>query len=148
MKCARRLLVVVLILILCLPASACFAKDTRYLEKTLLTLADMERLFKSEGFKLARTGDDKLWQFTHRPKTAAAYLFEGDPNHILMIYVFDSAEQRERASEDYSVFTATLMMVYHEILGAKNTLVLLFAGDPPREYYQKIDATMERARTA
>lgn len=148
MKHARRLLIVILVLLLCLPAAACFTKDTDYLEKDLLTLADMEKLFKSESFKVAKTGEDKLWQFTQRPKTAAAYFFDGDQNHILMIYVFDSAEQRARAAEDYSVFTAAMVMVYHKILGAKNTLVLLFAGDPSREDYEKMEVAMERARTA
>jgi len=148
MKLAHRLLIVILVLILCLPAAACFTKDTDYLEKDLLTLADMERLFKNEGFKLAKAGKDKLMQFTQRQKSAAAYIVEGDPDHILIIYVFESAEQRERAMEDYSVFTSTASMLYHRILGAKNILVILFAGFPASEYYEKMATAMERARTS
>lgn len=148
MKRAHRLLVVILILLLCLPASACFASDTRYLEKDLLTLADMERLFKSEGFKLAKAGKDKLMQFTQRQKSAAAYIVEGDPDQILIIYVFESAEQRERAMEDYSVFTSTASMLYHKILGAKNILVILFAGVSASEYYEKLATAMESVQTA
>lgn len=149
MKIAHRLLVAALILLLCLPAAACFTKDTRYLEKPLLTLADMEMLFKSEGFRLAKAGDDQLWQlFMPEPKTAAAYLVEGDPNHILMIYVFESAEQGEHAAEGYSVFTDTMTMMNHKILGAKNTLVILVAGVETCEHFKKMEAAMERARTA
>lgn len=132
-------------LAICLSIIGCTNKESSdYLSKDVISLQDIEKLFRNEGIKLVSKGLDKSEFYTLQQKHCTVYLFNNGIEKVLKVYVFSSEGERINARAEYSEKTALTSMVYHEIYGAKNIMIILAACDKSNEYYSRVRSGIEK----
>jgi uncharacterized lipoprotein NlpE involved in copper resistance len=145
LKITFRFLIITAGLLICLSIVGCSNKESYgYLSKDLISLQDIEKLFKDEGVKLANKGSERAEFDTLQQKHSTVYLIDNDKKKILKVYVFSSEEERKQARVEYNEKTAHTLMVYHEIYQSKNVMVILTAGDKTNHYYLKVSSAIEK----
>ena len=120
----KRLSVLFLVLLMLLAASGCELTDKdRYLEKEILSLQDMEKLFTEEGFNLTKA-EDSAGSLMLQVRNASVFYIHKNSARKLDIYIFDSAAQREAARQEFERLATFTSMITHKVYEAKNVLVI------------------------
>lgn len=132
-------------LAICLSIIGCTNKESYdYLSKDVISLQDIEKLFKNDGIKLVSKGLDKSEFFTLQQKHSTVYFINNDREKVLKVYLFSSEDERIKGRAEYSEKTALTSMVYHEVYGRKNIMIILAAGDKSNKYYSKVRLAIEK----
>ncbi|MBP7403218.1 MAG: hypothetical protein KBA30_11430 [Clostridia bacterium] len=149
MTCAKRLSILALAFILVLAAAGCsdLVDPDRYLEKEILTLADMEKLFAEEGFSLTKV-DEGAVSLMLQVRNATVFYIHKTSSRKLDVYVFDTKEQREAARAEFDRLEAFAGTIEHQVYEAKNILVILWAGALTNADYDNVGEAMLLASTS
>lgn len=121
-------------------------KDDVYLDKDIISLEDIEKVFKEENINLKMKELDKSDFAILQEKYPTDYYIDNDENHMLRIYVFASENERVKAGTEYDEKTATMDMTYRGIYEVKNVMIFLIAGDVSNEYYQRTSLIVEKIK--
>ncbi len=147
MKLAKRLTVLVLALLIALSAAGCSLVDKdKYLQKEVLSLEDMEKLFTDEGFSLTRA-EDGATSLMLQVRNATVYYIHKKSSRKLDLYVFDSLIQREAARRELDKLSSYTGTIEHQVFEAKNVLAILWAGDLANEDYTQVSKAMSKIDT-